>query len=95
MNYELIESKRDGGWAVEAINHEGEGEISRVLFMGLNAEALAHEYAAWKNVETACPACLTHEAPVRFDHNGLPMTRCPHCRIELGVPPATDATNGK
>jgi hypothetical protein len=49
MNYECIESKRDHGWAVEAIDHEGEGEISRVLFMGLNAEALAHEYERWKN----------------------------------------------
>ena len=34
---------------VEAINHEGEGEISRVLFMGYKAEALAREYASWKN----------------------------------------------
>jgi hypothetical protein len=51
MNYECIESKRDHGWAVEAINHEGEGEISRVLFMGLNAEALAHEYERWKNAD--------------------------------------------
>jgi hypothetical protein len=49
MNYECIESKRDRGWAVEAINHEGEGEISRVLFMGRGAEALALEYAEFKN----------------------------------------------
>jgi hypothetical protein len=52
MEYECIQSKRDGGWAVEAINYEGDGEISRVLFMGYKAEALAREYAAWKNAST-------------------------------------------
>jgi hypothetical protein len=49
MKYECIQSKRDQGWAVEAINFEGDGEISRVLFTGYNAEGLAREYASWKN----------------------------------------------
>jgi hypothetical protein len=52
MKYECVQSKRDQGWAVEAINHEGEGEISRVLFMGHDAEALAREYASWKNASS-------------------------------------------
>jgi hypothetical protein len=49
MRFECVESKRDGGWAVEATNYESEGEVSRVLFTGANDEQLAKEYAQWKN----------------------------------------------
>lgn len=49
MIFECIYSDRDLGWAVEAIDHENEGQISRVLFTGANDEQLAREYAAWKN----------------------------------------------
>lgn len=63
MNYECIESKRDHGWAVEAINHEGDGEISRALFMGHEAEARAREYAQWKTA--SCNAALPVDAPKR------------------------------
>lgn len=49
MEYECIESKRDGGWVVEAIDRDNEGAISRVLFMGANDAQLAREYAQWKN----------------------------------------------
>lgn len=52
MEYQCVRSDRNQGWAVEAINHEGEGEISRVLFTGYNAQALAREYAQWKNSST-------------------------------------------
>lgn len=31
MQYECIESKRDGGWVVEAIDRDDEGTISRVV----------------------------------------------------------------
>lgn len=49
MRYEHIKATRDGGWAVEAIDFENEGVITRVLFMGENDEYLAREYAEWKN----------------------------------------------
>lgn len=52
MKFECIFSARDSGWAVEGIDYQSEGEVSRVLFMGNNAEALAHEYASRKNAST-------------------------------------------
>lgn len=51
MNFQCIESQRDGGWAVEGIV-EKDGGVSRVLFTGENDEQLAKEYAAWKNAST-------------------------------------------
>ncbi len=52
MKYQCIESRQDGGWAVEAIKTDGEGEVSRILFTGANDERLAREYAQWKNAST-------------------------------------------
>lgn len=52
MRYACIQSIRDGGWVVEAIDFENEGVISRVLFTGENDEFLAREYAEWKNAST-------------------------------------------
>lgn len=49
MNFECFRSERDHGWAVEAIDFDHDGAISRVLFTGFNDETLAKEYAAWKN----------------------------------------------
>ena len=49
MEFECFRSDRDQGWAVEAINQDGEGEVSRVLFTGYKAQALAREYTTWKN----------------------------------------------
>jgi len=53
MEFTCIEYARDGGWSVEAINTASEGEVSRILFMGANAEQLAREYAAWKNGQSS------------------------------------------
>lgn len=49
MNYECIESKRDGGWAVEAIDYENEGVVMRALFTGFGAALRAMEYANFQN----------------------------------------------
>ena len=45
--YEAIEVGSD--WRVEAINHEREGEMYVTIFVGLNREARAREYAEFKN----------------------------------------------
>lgn len=49
MRYECIQSTRDGGWVVEALDLQNEGTVSRVLFTGEHDEFLAREYAEWKN----------------------------------------------
>lgn len=53
QQYECVPSTRDGGWAVEAIKDGG--EVSRVLFTGCDDEALAREYAEWKNATRETP----------------------------------------
>jgi hypothetical protein len=49
MNYECIESRRDGGWAVEAIDFQKDGQIYRALFTGPDAQGRANDYMLWKN----------------------------------------------
>jgi hypothetical protein len=36
-------------WRVEAIDHDGEGEVYIAIFSGPHAQARAEAYAAWKN----------------------------------------------
>lgn len=49
MNYEVVESSNyPGEWRCEAINFEGDGEISVVLFSGPKAKEKAQEYADWQ-----------------------------------------------
>jgi hypothetical protein len=36
-------------WRVEAINHDGEGEVYIAIFSGPDAQARAEAYATWKN----------------------------------------------
>lgn len=38
-------------WIVEAINHEGDGEIYIARFSGPRARERATEYAEWKNLQ--------------------------------------------
>ena len=54
MIWDLIESERDGGWAVERIHQSG--EVSRVLFTGNGCEDLAREYADIMNAAAAAMA---------------------------------------
>jgi hypothetical protein len=39
-------------WRVEAINHEGDGEIYVAIFSGPDAKRRAEGYAAWKDAKT-------------------------------------------
>jgi hypothetical protein len=49
MEWEVVEDRQQPGqWRVEAINHDGEGEIYVAIFSGPSAQAHAEEYAAWK-----------------------------------------------
>ena len=50
MQYEMKESLFKGEWVVEAINHEGDGEIYIAAFSGPEAKERAAEYAAWKQI---------------------------------------------
>lgn len=50
MFFEVVEDRHEAGqWRVEAIDYGSEGECHVVLFCGPAAEAMAREYAAWKN----------------------------------------------
>jgi hypothetical protein len=49
MDYQCTFSARDGGWVVEAINFDRDGEVYRTLFTGPEAETRAREYADWKS----------------------------------------------
>jgi hypothetical protein len=50
MTYEIVESRdTPDEWRVEAIDHEGDGEVYVAIFSGPDAEARAREYAAFKN----------------------------------------------
>ena len=56
VTYEIARSRGvQDEWRVEAINHEGEGEIYVTLFSGPNAQQRAEEYAAWK-MQAALPS---------------------------------------
>ena len=49
MDWEVIEDRQHPGhWRVEAINHEGDGEVYVAIFSGPGARERAEEYAAWK-----------------------------------------------
>ena len=50
MKYEVVKSLRNpGSFACEAINYEGEGEITLVEFLSHDSRKLAEEYTTWKN----------------------------------------------
>lgn len=49
MEYEVAQDKVvPDQWRVEAVNHEGDGEVYVTLFCGPKAEERAREYAAFK-----------------------------------------------
>ncbi len=49
MRYEIAEDRKFADhWRVEAINHEGDGEVYVTVFSGPLAQERAEEYAAWK-----------------------------------------------
>jgi len=49
MEWEVLEDRQyPGHWRVEAINHEGDGEVYVAVFSGPEAEQRAKEYAAWQ-----------------------------------------------
>lgn len=52
MTYEVIQVSQDD-WRAEAISLDGDGEVYVASFSGPDAEKLAKEYAAWKNVGVA------------------------------------------
>jgi hypothetical protein len=50
MIYEVAQDRIDHhDWRVEAINHDGDGEVYVAIFSGLDAQTRAEAYAAWKN----------------------------------------------
>jgi hypothetical protein len=50
MEYEVVQSAGTiNEWRVEAIDHDGEGEVYVALFSGPLAKQRAEEYAAWKS----------------------------------------------
>ena len=56
MHYEVAQSRGvQDEWRVEAINHEGDGEIYVALFSGPDAKLRAYKYAAWKNAASQNP----------------------------------------
>lgn len=52
MLFECVKQAGGDGWAVEAIDFGRDGQIARVLFIGLDDEFLAKEYCDWKNSST-------------------------------------------
>jgi hypothetical protein len=53
MQYQVERSHEiQDEWCVEAINHEGDGEIYVAIFSGPDAKRRAEEYAAWKDAKT-------------------------------------------
>ena len=54
MIYEVAQDLIDPhNWRVEAIHHDGDGEVYIAIFSGPDAQARAEAYAAWKSVITA------------------------------------------
>ncbi len=52
LNFEVVKSLRfPGNYACEAINSDGEGEITIVEFLSHDSRRLADEYAAFKNAQ--------------------------------------------
>ena len=49
MRCEVIEDRvAPWHWRVEAIDHEGDGEVRVAIFSGPEAQERAQEYAEWK-----------------------------------------------
>jgi len=56
MSFEVVKVRgATDEWAVEFINHHGDGEIYAARFLGPQAESRAREYAEWMNSRQ----CLT------------------------------------
>jgi len=50
MTYEVAQHREySDTWVVEAIDHDGDGEIFAAEFRGRGARERASEYAEWKN----------------------------------------------
>jgi hypothetical protein len=50
MIYEVAQDRIDHhDWRVEAINHDGDGEVYVTIFSGPDTQTRAEAYAAWKN----------------------------------------------
>ncbi len=50
MNFEIVPSLRNpGGYACEAIDYDSDGAATIIEFFAGNSQALAQEYADWKN----------------------------------------------
>ena len=64
MRYEAVPDRLYApDWRVEAIDHEGDGEVYVTLFSGPLAEARAKEYAAWKNGDRPDMQTFRHATP--------------------------------
>jgi hypothetical protein len=50
LQYEMVEDRNHpGDYRVEAIDHDGDGEVFVTIFSGPDAQIRAEEYADWKN----------------------------------------------
>ena len=59
MEYEITKSLDAlDEWRVEAINHDGDGEIYVTIFSGPNAKERAEEYAEWKTNQISTCASM-------------------------------------
>jgi hypothetical protein len=79
MIYEVAQDRIDHhDWRVEAINHDGDGEVYVAIFSGPDAQTRGEAYAAWKNAPQGLsfasrllPQASEQEPPLGGERNGV------------------------
>jgi len=78
MEYQVHQSQdRIDEWNVEAINHDGDGEIYGAAFYGPKAQERANEYAAWKASQESPQLVTGQDEREQCCVMLNPLVRCP------------------